>query len=229
MRRSSRGVLRDEPALLDARRELVEPLRQPRDRARRPTAPACANACTTLPPSSRISCAAYGSTASQMLNAGSSELHMPEVSDIARMMSRKFSGSWNGSERTTSPNSIAKLAELARIDLLQLGEAHAAEAGEQLRSSPARARRCRPTAAARRPRGCRRPCPCRRATAAAMRTLPQPAAQAVGHLAHHPEVDEGEAASAGAPDAAPAGIRSARDRRDEDVARVRVGVEEAVA
>ena len=61
---------------------------------------------------------------------------MPEVSDIARMMSRKFSGSWNGSERTTSPNSIANVAELARIDLLQLGEAHAAEAGEELGHRP---------------------------------------------------------------------------------------------
>ena len=30
-----------------------------------------------------------------------------------------------------------------------------------------------------------------------MSTLPQPAAQAVGHLAHHPEVDEGEAATRG--------------------------------
>ena len=71
-----------------------------------------------------------------MLNSGSSALHTPEVSDIARMMSRKFSGSWNGSERTTSPNSHREVAELARVDLAQLGEAHAAEPGEQLRHRP---------------------------------------------------------------------------------------------
>ncbi len=61
-----------------------------------------------LPPCSRSSWPAYGSTAFHMLKVGFSALHMPEVNDIARTMSRKFSGSWNGSARTTSPNSVAK-------------------------------------------------------------------------------------------------------------------------
>ncbi len=67
-----------------------------------------ATSCTRLPRSSRSSWAAYGSTESHRLNSGSSALHTPEVRDIARMMSRKFSGSWKGSERTTSPNCTAK-------------------------------------------------------------------------------------------------------------------------
>ena len=50
--------------------------------------------------SSRRMPVAKGSTASQMLNCGSSALQTPEVRDIARTISRKFSGSWNGSART---------------------------------------------------------------------------------------------------------------------------------
>ena len=99
---------------------------------------------------------------------------MPDVSDIARMMSRKFSGSWNGSDRTTSPNSIANVAELARIDLAAARRSPSRRSGRRAWSSPARARPCRPTAAARRLRGCRRPGPCRRATATAMSTLRSP-------------------------------------------------------
>ena len=126
---------------------------------------------------------------------------MPEVSDIERMTSRKFSGSWNGSARIDSPNSIAKSAQLALVDLPQLGEAHAAEAGEQLGHRPLELGRVgrrqqdadtadavdQPLAVARGDRE---------------HELLQAAAQSVGHLAHHAEVDEGEPPGATAGDAA---------------------------
>ena len=42
-----------------------------------------------------------------MLNWGFTALQTPDVNEIARMTSRKFSGNWNGSARTMSENSVA--------------------------------------------------------------------------------------------------------------------------
>ena len=52
------------------------------------------------------------------------------------MMSRKFSGNWNGSERTSVAELHRKIKEFPRIHLTELGEAHPAEPGKEVRHGP---------------------------------------------------------------------------------------------
>ena len=147
-------------------------------------------------------------------------LHRPEVSDTARMMSRKFSGSWNGSDADDLAELVREVAQLPRVDLLQLGEPHAAEAGEERGHRALELAWCRRTGSSTPMSRCARRAP-PVARGDRDEELAQAARGGVGDLAHHPEVDERERQSRRDP-------RPPGQRRDEDVAGVRVGVEEAV-
>ena len=66
-----------------------------------------------------------------MLKSRLSALVTPEMSEMVRMSSRKFSGSWNGSDADRVAELAGERLQLALVDALQLGDAHAAEAVER--------------------------------------------------------------------------------------------------
>ena len=133
------------------------------------------------------------------------------------MTSRKFSGSWNGNERTVSAELHREVAELTRVHLAQLGEAHPAEPGEELRH-----RLLEFCGIGRRQQYAHVAHSADQAFSVARggreKQFAQAAACGRGDLAHHAEVDERQHPR----------MRSVGDRRHEDVAGMRISVEEAV-
>ena len=170
-----------------------------------------------------------------MLKSGSSELHMPEVSDIARMMSRKFSGSWNGSARIVSPNSIAKLRssrsstcctsarpmppKRANSSVIARSSSAVSADGSRMPTPRMLSTSRFPSRAATARMTCCRP---RRSPSGTSPIMPK-------SMKVSTQAGRGRRRGIRHARGRRRGIRHLLDRRDEDVAGVRVGVEEAVA